>query len=416
MSGRAWLGLGFIVAVVTTVSILLADVPGVRTLSIRLGDHVSRRLHRAEARFELRPDLSAADPVYSVEGETFALQGRVVSVSDAAPWTVKFDVDPSVARRFGAGTRVVAMNPDGNLAWVLKTLVPPALRGDVLGELGDLWDERRDQTMTALRPYLLRILGDIGSILGEALPAALEQHDVERNAFFKAFSEDIFSKDLGPVLEREFVTRLEERLGPLAGTIGAEIWDTVSFADMMSLSWIATKDVFGAAQKEEMAKRLSLLLEKKALPVFKKHAPTAFREAGSAVVEGFEEPAVQAAFDRALNRTLEHQAFQDFLGAVVDTWIVNNTPLQTRLIDALESDELRKPLNDLWKAAEPLLESALEEILTRADREGMDHQLVRVLRRVVLKKDKHYLVLEGRDDTMLLPGLTELTGVIGEDR
>ena len=86
------------------------------------------------------------------------------------------------------------------------------------------------------------------------------------------------------------------------------------------------------------------------------------------------------------------------------------------MIDALETDELRKPLNDLWKAAEPLLESALEEILTRADREGMDHQLVRVLRRVVLKKDKHYLVLEGRDDTMLLPGLTELTGVIGEDR
>lgn len=416
MTGRAWLGLGFIVAVVTVVSMLLAAVPGVRTLAVRLGDHVSRRLYRVEAHFEVRPDLSVGDPVYSVEGEAFALQGRIASVPDTAPWTVGFDVDPSVARRFGAGSRVVAMNPDGDLAWVLKTLVPPDLRGNVLGELGELWEKRRAQTMTALRPYLLRLLGDIGSILGEALPAALDQHDSERRAFFKAFAEDIFSKDLGPVLEREFVTRLEERLGPLAGTIGAEIWDTVSFGDMMSLSWIATKDVFGAAQKQEMARQLALLLEKKALPVFKKHAPTAFREAGAAVIEGFEQPAVQAAFDRAFKHTLEHDAFRDFLGSVVDTWIVRNEPLQRRLIDALESDELRKPLDDLWNAAEPLLEDALEEILTRADREGMDHQLVRVLRRVVLKKDKHYLVLESGGDTTLRPGLTVLTGVIGEDR
>lgn len=416
MKGRAWLGLGFIVAVATTVTVLLADVPGIRTLSVRLGDHVSRRLHRVEARFEIKPALSIGDPVYSVEGEAFALQGRIASIAAAAPWTVGIDVDPSVARNFGSGTRVIAMNPDGNLAWVLKTLVPPDMRDEVLEELAGLWGKRREQTMTALRPYLLRLVGDIGSLLGEGLPDALKQHDAERQLFVKAFVADVFSQDLGPVLEREFMTRLEERLGPLAGTIGAEIWATVSFADMMSLSWIATKDVFGAAQKEEMARQLARLLEKKALPVFKKHAPTAFREAGSAVVEGFEEPSVQAAFDRAFKHTLAHDAFQDFLGAVVDTWIVRNAQLHNKLVEALDSEELRKPLDDLWRAAEPLLEGALEEILTRADREGMDHQLVRVLRRVVLKKDEHYLVLESDGDAIQLSDQAILTGVIGEDR
>lgn len=415
MTGRAWLGLGFIAAVVTCVSILLSDVPGVRTLAVRLGDHVSRTLHRVEARFESRPDLAAGDPVYSVEDQAFALQGRVVSASDAAPWIVAFDVDPSIARRFGTGTRVVAMNPDGDLAWVLKTLVPPDLRKEVLEQLRELWEARRDETMAALRPHLLELLGDIGSILGEALPDALAQHDAERRAFFKAFTEDIFQKDLGPVLEREFVTRLEDRLGPLAGTIGAEIWDNVSFGDMMSLSWIATKDALGAAQSQEMAKRLSEILKKKALPVFKKHAPTAFRETANAVMEGLEEPTVQASIDRAVKSTLKHEAFQEFMGSVVDTWIVKNKRLHRRLLDAAESDEFRKPLDDLWKAAEPLLEDALEEILTRPDREGMDHQLVRVLRRVVLKKDKNYLVLEGGSgDKLLRP--TVLRGVIGEDR
>lgn len=415
MNGRAWLGLAFVSAVVAVAGVRLADVPGVGTLANRLVDHASGRMATATVEFETRPPIETGDPIYSVENEAFALQGRVVSVSGSAPYVVEITLDPSLARRYGPGTRMVAMHPDGDLAWVLKTLVPPDLRNDVLADLGEIWQRQRAETFEALRPHVVALAGDLGSILGEAFPRALQQNDDERRAFFAAFRSQVFEPDLKPVLEREFLARLEEKLGPLAGEMGAEIWAQVSLGDIMSLGWIATKDVFGAADKREMARKLSVLLERKALPVFKKHAPTAFRESMAAVSEGLEEPEVQRAFDQALKSTLALPEFQRFIAAVVDTWLVKNPELHERLVEAFESDELRAPLQNLWKAAEPELEKALTEILTRPDREGMDHQLVRVLRRVVLKKDESYLVIDG-DPSGPLAGPYALTGVIGEDR
>jgi len=415
MNGRAWLGLGCIVATIATVGVLLSGVEGIGTLSARLGDHATGRLRNVRVAFESRPRLDPGDPVYSVESEAFALQGRVLRVSEAAPWIVDIEVDPSVTRRFGPGTRIIAMAPDGDLAWVLRTLVPPNLRKDLIADLGDLWKLKRTDTLEALKPHIVALAGDLGSILGEAFPNALQRNEVERRAFFAAFRTRVLDPKLKPVLEREFVARLEERLGPLAGEMGAEIWKAVSIGDLMSLTWVATKDVFGAAKNREMAIRLSKLLKQKALPVFKEHVPTAFRHSMEALIEGLNEPHVQQALDQALKDTLVLPEFQEFVAAVVDSWLVHNPDLHQRLIAAFESDELRRPLEDLWKAAEPKLEEALTEILTRKDREGMDHQLVRVLRRVVLKKDESYLVIDG-DRTGPFDSASVLTGVLGEDR
>ncbi len=416
MSGRAWIGVTFIVTVSATILVLLRDVPGIETLTVRLGDHVSRRLDSIDVRFGSRPSLSPGDPVYSVEGEAFALQGRVAGISESAPWVVTLDVDPSVTRRFDPGTEVVAMTPDADLAWVLKTLVPPDLREEILADIRQLWKARRDTVLEQLEAPLMDLLRDLGEILRDALPETLARHEEERREFFSAFSDDIFPDHLEPVLEREFVHRIEERLGPLAGQIGSEVWDNMTFGDMLSLSWIATKDAVGAASRQAVVDRLTELLRKKALPVFKRHAPKAFQETAATVIEGLSEPSVQEALDVAAREIVTHPAFEAFTVAVAKSWIVDNERIRERLLDAISSDELRGPLDNLWDAAEPLFEQALEEILTRPDREGMDHQLVRVLRRVVLRKDEHYVVLRDGAETGSLSDQAVLTGVIGEDR
>ena len=415
MSARAWTGLAFLAAIVAVIVSQLHGVPGIGTLATRVGDHISGRMIPITVAFDEKPPVEVGDAIYSVEDEAFALQGRITAISANAPWRVDIELDPQVTRRFSSESRMIAMHPDADLAWVLKTLVPPSLRQEVLADLGEVWQKRQSEMFEALRPHVVALTGDLGSILGEALPRSLQQNRERRDAFFDAFRKRIFDRDLEPILEREFIARLEERLGPLAGEMGAEIWAKVSVGDLMALSWIATKDVFGATEKREMAKRLSVLLESKALPVFKQHAPTAFRESMAALMEGLEQPHVVEALDKALKDTMGLKEFQEFIAALVDSWIVENTTLHERLIEALESEKLRAPIDKLWKAAEPELESALTEILTRADRQGMDHQLVRVLRRVVLRKDRSYLVIEGIPGEGIPEG-GRLTGVIGEDR
>jgi hypothetical protein len=218
-----------------------------------------------------------------------------------------------------------------------------------------------------------------------------------------------------PHLEAAFLHRLEERIQPLAGRMGVEIWDAVTFGDLMSLSWVGMKDIVGAAKEEEMARQLGLILEVRALPVLRRHAPVAFKEALAAAAEGVADPRIREAVDQTVTHTMAHPAFQTFMGLVVKSWILDNQRLRQRCEEALASPAFRKHFESLYKAAEPTLEEALEEILTRPDREGMDHQLVRVLRRVVLKKDEHYLLLMDRGDRPLDPGRAIMTGTIGRD-
>lgn len=415
MRGRPLLGLGFVVSVAVLVAVLLADVPGARTLLVRLRDHATGRSDVLTITFDQRPDLARGDPVYSIEGEAFALQGKVMHVGEGVPCEVVVKVDPTVVRRFHDHASMVAMHPEADLAWVLRTLIPPDLRSQTVEQLGRVWESQKDVTLESLREPVITLLADLVTVLADSLPEALARHEAERQTFFDAFAGEIFPTHMKPHLEAAFIHRLEERIQPLAGRMGVEIWEAVTFGDLMSLSWVGMKDIVGAAKEEEMARQLGLILEVRALPVLRRHAPIAFKEALAAAAEGVADPRIREAVDQTVTHTMAHPAFQTFMGLVVKSWILDNQRLRQRCEEALASPAFRKPFEDLYKAAEPTLEEALEEILTRPDREGMDHQLVRVLRRVVLKKDEHYLLLMDQGDRPLDPGRAIMTGTIGRD-
>jgi hypothetical protein len=416
MSARAALGLAFLLAVLLGIGYLLHDVPGVRTLLTRLIDHTTGRMSSAEIIFEAAPDLVAGDPVYTVEGEAFALQGRVLRVTSGDRHVVVLDLDPSLRRRLRTQTAAIAMTPDHDLIWVLKTLIPEAVRAEYKDKLGEVWLAEKDATWEALREPLLSLLGEGIAILKDSFEPALTTHTTEWESLLALLRDDIFAERLAPVLEREVVTRLESQLVPLAGELGQEIWSSVKVGDLMAISWIATKDLVGAAKHDEMSRKLSEVLERTALPVIRSKGPRILEEALRASEEGLRSEASQIALVQAFEMLLEHPSFQIFLEKFLRTWVLENQSLKEHLQSAARSDAIRGPIDRLWKKLEPTLEKGLEEILTREDRQGMDHQLVRVLRHVVLKKDSRYVLLIPPDEeTALLPGGESLAGQIGRD-
>lgn len=414
MNGRALLGLGFLALVALWAGYLLRDVPGARTLAIRLADHATGRMESLLVRFDAPPDLKPGDPVYTVEDQAFALQGRVREVAGDRPAEVRIDLDPALRRRLSGDTLAVAMTPGSDLAWVLRTLVPPDLREKYLARLKAIWEERRGETLELLGPVLLQTLRDVGVVLRDSLPAAIAAHREEGLRVMEILKSEIYEAELEPVLEREVQARLEARLVPLAGQLGSEIWSAVSLGDLMSLSWVATKDMVGAAKNDEMSRKLGEILQAKALPVIRRKAPEMLAEAIDATREGMATEEVKQALVRAAKIAASHPLAQQWLQDFFETWIVENPAIPRMLQATLRSDEFRAPLEKLWKSAEPTLEDALGEILTRPEGDGMAHQLVRVLRHVVLKKDERYLLLAPGGGAALRDG-DALSGTVGRD-
>ena len=417
MSGRAIIGLTFLLLVAGAMGWLLHDVPGARTLSTRLVDHVTGRMDRLVIHVDKKPDLYEGNEVYTVENQAFALQGRVLKIEEGTPYKITVKLDPALRRRMCKGTHAVFMSPEWDLAWVLRTLVPPDLREVYFAKLREVWLANRSETLGALAEPLVEITNELGQIIRSTIPDALAQHHQAQVKLFKMLEEKIYQAKVAPALEREVISRVEERITPLVGEVASEIWDAIGVTDMLAVSWVATKDLVGAADKEEMSKRLAQLLERRAVPVLKRRGPELLETALDAARAGMQSPEMQGVVVSALQELLTSREFQRYVAGLFDTIIVKNVALRERLRAALDDPKIQEPLEALWKAAEPTLEEALEEVLTRPDREGMDHQLVRVLRHIVLKKDMRYIVLiPGPEDGPLLDIDHPLEGTLGKDR
>jgi hypothetical protein len=416
MTARHWLGLVFVAAVVAVVLGLLERAPGARTLSRRLWDHTTGTLHGVEVRFPSRPRLELGNPVYTIEDQAFALCGRVVTISTEAPWTVGMDLDPTVLRRFDSSTRAVAMKPGRGLAWIIRTLMPPPLRKEFIADLEELWRQEGPGTLEALRDPVVALLGDLSNVLSDSFPVVLAKHRPALERFVNAVKHEIYPEELKPLVDHHLVPALQARLEGVAAQVGTEVWKSIAIGDVLGLLWTGTKEMVGLADEEDIRRDFAVVVRERALPVLQRRGP----ELLDAAVQGFRdiwstEP-VQQAVDEAAWRILRDERFQSFVQEFLRDWLLHNPPLSARVREALRSQDLRAPIAAVYEVAEPMLEDYLEEMLTRPDREGMDHQLVRVLRSIVLKKDKRYIVLiPGPGGEPIAPGVA-LEGIIGEDR
>ena len=410
MTPRAWLGLAFSIACATLVFTAVNSSPGAGTLADRMVDHLTGRMSELQASFPQRPDLRPGDPVYTVEEQAFALVGRVQEISDDSPTLVRLAVDPMVPRLLGAGTRAEAMTPDQDLAWVVRTLVPPEMRGRLLVELRRTWENEREETLARLRPALMALLDDLTGVLGETLPDVIEKNRPEIERVLALLRDEVYPEELKPVIDSVWVPLMQEHLGRTASEIGKEVGERIGWGDLAGVVWTTLKRKVGLGKDDEVKKELEELLRNAALPVFKEKAKQLAAGAYKATVETVARDEVRQALEKAARRIGGHPAFKDLLKRINRDWLVDNKRLRDRLNAALADREIKKIADDLWKKVEPTFEKTLQEMLTRSDGQGMNHRLVRVLRRVVLKKDERYVLLvpgNGKPaavENLILPG------------
>lgn len=416
MRRRAILGALFLMVVATALVQLVGRSEGTTTLARRLLDHLRGDQPEMEVSFSEPIVLRAGDPVFTIEGEAFARQGTVLAVDHAAG-RIRIAIDPMVLRQATTSLEAVAMTPKGNLGWMVRTLAPPEMRTRIADDLLEIWEAERERTVASLSPLLLDLLGDLTAILADTFPEVLLRHRELVDGTLAVLEEEIYEVELAPVLEDRVLSRLEKRLTPTAARLGQAIWEEVSTGDLVGLLWTATRGSVGLGSDEEMAQELARILEAKALPVIRARGSEMLVEATAALTEAARDEKVREAVDRAAMATASHPRFQELVATIARSWIVENQRLRKHLVDALGAEAFRRPIDRLLIAAEPRLREALEEMLTREDRAGMDHRLVRVLRRMVLFKDLRYVLLvEGPAGSSPPTAGGHLEGRRGHDR
>jgi hypothetical protein len=409
---RAVLGLCVLATGLAGLVALALAREGGPTLLLRLFHGATGRLDSVVVRFPERPELHPGDPVYTVEGQAFALVGRVRSVAAALPFDCMLELDPALRGRRAQGLLATAMAPGNDLGWILRTLIPPQLREQVLLELAELWKEHGPSVVERLQSPTLLLLKRVADAILAQLPAALALSEEAGRTLLRDLAYGIYPEHLEPLIREQVLAAVGPRVGPLAAAAAAEIWARVSVADLAALAWASSQRSVGLIGDDERDRRLARLIEVRALPVLAERVGPILAAAGEALLDAAMAPATQEALRQAGLELVGSESFRAFSRALVDAWVVHNSALHEELRLALAESRLLDPLREFYALAEPLLERALEEILTRPDRAGMDHQLARVLRHVVLKKDARYVVLAPDPGAQ---GRLPIPGRIGED-
>ena len=415
MSARAWLGAGFLVLTVATAATFVARTPGATTLARRVVDSLVGRTVEVRVVFEADPSLSEGDPVYTEEGEAFALAGRVRSIEGSGPWNVVLDLDPSLPRRIGPGTRVLAMTPDRDLAWVARVLVPPEARAALIEDLGRVWREQRSTVLPQLQATLTSMLERLVGVLGETFDEAVAANRSELDAFLVSFQRDIYPHELQPVVDQVWLPAVRERLSASAATLGAEIARRIKWTQAAGVVWAAALERIGVARDNAVKEALGKLIQESAVPVIEEQGPAMMAEALRALSETFAESRGSVVLESALRAVAEDPEFRALASGFLRSWILENEAFRAELVSVTEDEAFQGLRDALWDAAEPVLKRHLEDVLTTSDRQGMDHRLARVLRRVVLQKDERYALVLPVGPGPLDATQAVLRGVIGRD-
>jgi len=393
MTPRAWLGLGFVAACGVVITLAVAAAPGAATLGARLVDHLSGREDRLAMRFDERPDLRPGDPVYVVEAESLALVGRISRTTTTAPFRVEARIDPLIPRRLAEGTTAVAMNPNNDLGWVLRTLIPPDMRGRLLEEVRIIWDRERDTTLEILRPVLAETARDALAVLAETLPDVLRANEPHFREVGEIFASEVYPRELAPVIKEVWLPNLERRLARTAAETAVAAGKKLAFKNLAAVVWSGLKRKAGFGSEEELRRALQEVIEEAVLPALEEKAPELARGILAATLETLDDEEVREALLESASRFTEAPPFKELLARVSREWITRNPRLKECLQKALREERIVHLRRRLWTQFEPVMARALEEMLTRSAGEGMSLRLVRVLRRVVLNKDKRYVLL-----------------------
>jgi len=392
---RRLLGAVVLLGAASAVLTPLSRVEGAGTLWRRALDGLLARAAFADAAYAGPSGLVPGDPVLRIEGDALIHCGRVDAVAAGPSGDVaSLRLDPFTAERLRADGAAAAMHPDSNLGWTLRTLTPPELRDRVARELAAAWETEGESALAVAAPALKEGLLRLGDAVAAALPEAFSRDRATWAPLVERLRVEVFESELKPALDAALWPRVEAATGAAAAGLAEELVRELGLAALFRAAWARTKDAAGLGDERSFEKEMEETLRTQALPIVRRRAPEIAAAALRGAREGFDDPALRDALARAAGRIADDPEVRAALGRLARSVFLEDARVREAWRAMTVDPRLLDAAGRVRRAAEPIFEAAIRDALLRDDGQGLDLRLVRVLRNVLLWKDRRYVLLE----------------------
>ena len=279
---------------------------------------------------------------------------------------------------------------DQSPAWVVKTMLSPAIRSKISNLIGDAYDRNQADLVEKFRPVIQKMITDSSLLIQQSVIQELTARQDEVSALAQRYQRDVLEKEILPVLQVEVWPIVEEETAPLVEEIGQEIWGEVS---VWRFGWRFLYDKSPLPNRNLAKKEFDRFVKKKALPIFESHFDEIVEIQKRLMKRIVANKKVTGKISSAASRFFSDDEVKILFTDVFKKSVLNNMELKQSIEQTWRSDEAKRAM----RMANNRLESTITEIgqtLFGSPTGSVPQEFARVLRNRVLHKDDRWLVLK----------------------
>lgn len=358
------------------------------------------------------------DPVFVIAADgSYRQVGEVAAIGDHSGHDA---MQLQFVRRIGvlfypdappltAGAKLVHYETPWTTEWIIRTILPPARRQQVLDDLRETFRLSQAELVEALRPIAEESLIESLATVQAALPAAIKKHEQKLQILGARYQIEIVDKKLLPLVKEEIFPVAKEKALPVANKIGRKMWDRVSLWRFgMRFLWDRAPGTDGEAVKREWER----FLKQEAVPIVEAHTDEMMEAVQQIIAAAAKNAKVQAVFRDVVSQVVRDDELQAIVGDILREAVVENAQLRAVLREHWTSPRAKAALALANDKLEPLI-IRTGDMLFGTRETGVTTELARVLRYRLLHKDERWFALILPADQAEGAAATELPIIVG---
>ena len=294
------------------------------------------------------------------------------------------------ADRLRTDARIVAHAAPHSTEWVLQTMLTPEKRRKIVTLIVNSWQRHMPEIADALKPVVKDSLTLAGSVIQEDLKAAFAKREKQFQAIGERYETELLRKKIIPIVEEEIWPLVEERGRPLAEKIGTEIWQELS---LWRFSWRYLYDKSPLPKRDFTQREFDRFVKEKAAPIMKAHVPDILEVQKHLVDDFANNETIRRSLRESYRTIVGDQEVQRLLAEIFREVLIDNQRLQQQMKAAWQTGQARRAVELASRRLDPTINRIGEALFGNPNTE-ITPEFARVMRRMVLRKDQRWFVLD----------------------
>ena len=321
-------------------------------------------------------------PILTPRDGSWVLVGYVTHSDDERVQTTT-SLEPSKVR-------LTLHEPPSSVAAVAGQLFPPQRREAVAAIIRRWGREHASEAARDMLPIFRGALTRSIPIVQRAVGESVRQHPEMTDRVVENFRDRVVAQHLVPLAKDRVLPIVRRHAEQPALDIGRQLWDRAS---LWRFAWAAVVNKSGLPEEDQVAAEWERFVEEEAIEVFESNVEPITAAVSAIVVDVAADQIIRERLGQAAGEIASDRDTQALVQTVVRDALVRNEDLRRVWIDALSSPQAKA----VYQKQSPSLRRATQQIndlVLGSAREGLTPELVRVVRREVLGKDRRWIAAE----------------------